>query len=189
MGLRGGLRGPDADLGTVLGAVHAERDQLLRAQCARWLVEVACPADLRAMLEVRSVEARLVALTSIADRGSARRRPSGGCWSTAHHGCGQPLVGGQRVEASTSPTGTRIGWRPSSHRPLSLRPVLMVLPPARRPTTAICSSRTCRTAAGPCVPAQPKGLGSSPRPSKSSTRSPRCWSTRVPRCACRRLER
>lgn len=51
----------------LLGAVHAEHDQFLRARCAKWLADVACPADLRALLEVRSVDTRLEAVTRIPD--------------------------------------------------------------------------------------------------------------------------
>ena len=51
----------------LLDAIRAERDQWLQGRCARWLAEVSRPADLRAMLEARPAEARLVALSTIAD--------------------------------------------------------------------------------------------------------------------------
>lgn len=49
------------------GAVRSERDQLVRARCARWLAETGDPAALRDLLATRFVHARLDALTLISD--------------------------------------------------------------------------------------------------------------------------
>jgi hypothetical protein len=51
----------------LVAAVQSERDQLLRASCARWLVDVASPTQLRTLLHARSVDARLTALTYLPD--------------------------------------------------------------------------------------------------------------------------
>ncbi|MFB7287630.1 hypothetical protein [Actinacidiphila glaucinigra] len=51
----------------LLAAVRRDPDQWLRAACAQWLMEVAAPAELRALLTAKSVEARLVALTRVPD--------------------------------------------------------------------------------------------------------------------------
>lgn len=51
----------------LLTAVQSDPDQWLRSICAQWLVEVAEPRQLCALLRVRTVEARLHALTRIPD--------------------------------------------------------------------------------------------------------------------------
>src|SRR5262249_4185458 len=45
----------------------SERDQFLRAKCARWLVDLGRSADLPVLLGARSVEARLAALGKVTD--------------------------------------------------------------------------------------------------------------------------
>ena len=53
---------------TLLGVVHGDDDQLLRATAAQWLAELAEPQVLAALLTARSTDARLVALSRLPDQ-------------------------------------------------------------------------------------------------------------------------